>query len=235
MPTTPLTLCYHAVSDTWNRALAVPQARLLRQLRLFRALGFEGCGAADAIERRGRLLHVTFDDAFASIVPTLHELHRRGIPHSVYVCTRLADQGGAPLAIPELADEPPEELRTAGWDELRDLAERGTELYAHTVTHPHLTRLGDAELAAELQGSRERLEEELGKPCPLLAYPFGEHDARVRAAARRAGYVGAFALGRSGNADDPFAAPRVGIYRKDTLVRATAKTTTAIRRRFYSG
>ncbi len=231
----PLTLCYHAVSETWERALAVPQARLLRQLRLFRALGFRSCGAAHAVEGRGRLLHVTFDDAFASIIPTLHELQRRGIGHSVYVCTALADAGGAPLDIPELANEPANELRTAGWDELRDLSARGTELYAHTVSHPHLTKLGDAELAAELRDSRERLEEELRRPCPLLAYPFGEHDARVRAAADRAGYDAAFALGRSGLAGDRYATPRVGIYRKDTLARAIAKTTTPIRHRFYSG
>jgi peptidoglycan/xylan/chitin deacetylase (PgdA/CDA1 family) len=204
-------------------------------VRLFRALGFRPCNAADAVAGRGRLLHLTFDDAFTSILPTLHELHRRGVRHSVYVCTQLADDGGAPLTIRELEREPEQELRTLTWDELRGLAELGTELYSHTASHPHLPELGDAELAAELRTSRERLEDELGRSCPLLAYPFGEHDARVRDAAKAAGYTAAFALGRSGDASDPFAVPRVGIYREDQLPRVIAKTTALVRRRFYSG
>lgn len=213
----------------------MPQKRLLRQVRLFRRLGFRPCTATEAIEGRGRLLHVTFDDAFASIVPTLYQLHREGIRHSVYVCTGLADRGGAPLAIAELADEPAEELRTIAWDELRELASCGTEVYGHTVTHPHLSEIDDRSLLDELRTSRERLQDALNRPCTLLAYPFGEHDARVRDAARRAGYGAAFALGRSGKADDRFAVPRVGIFRGDSLIRASVKSTRYARSRFYSG
>jgi peptidoglycan/xylan/chitin deacetylase (PgdA/CDA1 family) len=235
MSYSPLTLCYHAVSEAWQRSLAIPQERLLRQMRLFRRLGFRPCTAIQAIEGRGRLLHVTFDDAFASIVPTLYQLHRAGVHHSVYVCTGFADRGGAPLAIAELAEEPTDELRTLTWDELRELASRGTEVYAHTVTHPHLSEIDDYSLLDELRTSRERLEDALNRPCALLAYPFGEHDARVRRAARQAGYDAAFALGRSGKAGDRFAVPRVGIFRGDSFIRASVKSTRYARSRFYSG
>jgi peptidoglycan/xylan/chitin deacetylase (PgdA/CDA1 family) len=231
--TAALTLCYHAVSDTWERALALPEARLLRQVRVLKRAGFRSCTAAEAAFGHGRRFHVTFDDAFARIGNTLSRLLDLGVHHSVYVCTTLADRGGAPLVIPELAQEPRYELATLGWDELRALASAGTEIYSHTASHPHLPLLSDAELRFELGSSRERLVDEMGRPCPFLAYPFGEHDARVRAAAQAAGYEAAFALGRSGIMEDRFALPRVGIYRKDTLPRVLAKATPLVRRRFY--
>jgi peptidoglycan/xylan/chitin deacetylase (PgdA/CDA1 family) len=235
MSQTPLTICYHAVSETWRRPLALPQARLLDQVRLFRRLGFRSSSAHEAVSGRGRLLHVTFDDAYAGILPTLRELNREGIRHSVFVCSGLADDGGAMLQIRELREEPEHELRTLAWDELRGIAAEGTEVYSHTVSHPHLATLGDAELATELLESRQRLEDELGRPCPFLAYPFGEHNPRVRDAARNAGYAAAFALGRTGRSGDAFAVPRVGIYHRDTLPRAFAKSTQLVRRQFYSG
>ena len=115
------------------------------------------------------------------------------------------------------------------WDELRDLVARGFEIGSHTVSHPHLPQLSDAELDTELLYSRLCCEDELGVPCRYLAYPYGEHDERVRAAARRAGYTAAFALHEPGPQDDPFALPRVDLYRGDSRVTATVKTSSARR------
>ena len=110
------------------------------------------------------------------------------------------------------------------WDSLTDLADHGIEIGSHTKTHPHLTSLSDRELDAELRASRERLEDVLGIPCRFLAYPYGEHDGRVRAAARASGYDGAFALPGRDKPRDVFALPRVGVWRHTGLVRAALKT-----------
>jgi peptidoglycan/xylan/chitin deacetylase (PgdA/CDA1 family) len=98
---------------------------------------------------------------------------------------------------------------------------------SHTVTHAHLTRVTDGELARELKESRERLEAELARPCRFLAYPYGEEDDRVRRAARAAGYEAAFGLS-SDRAPDRYAVPRVGIWRKDGLARVTLKAVPAV-------
>jgi peptidoglycan/xylan/chitin deacetylase (PgdA/CDA1 family) len=172
-----------------------------------------------------RALHATFDDAYVSVREGVTVLERLGVPASVYVCTDYAETG-APLAVPELAAaarDRPGELATLAWPELRELAERGVEIGSHTCSHAHLTRLGDAALARELTASRARLEDELGRPCALLAYPYGEQDARVRAAARAAGYRLAFALPGRARPLDPLALPRVGVYRGDTPLRVAAK------------
>jgi len=58
-----------------------------------------------------------------------------------------------------------------------------------------MTKLDDASLRLETLDSRQDLEA-LGLPSPrFLAYPYGEHDSRVRRAA--ASYLGAFTV-RSG-------------------------------------
>jgi peptidoglycan/xylan/chitin deacetylase (PgdA/CDA1 family) len=81
------------------------------------------------------------------------------------------------------------------------------------VSHPHLPRLDDAGLRLELEESKARIEDELGRPCRFLAYPFGDDDARVHEAAEAAGYEAAFALPGPDDRVDRFAVPRVGMYR----------------------
>jgi peptidoglycan/xylan/chitin deacetylase (PgdA/CDA1 family) len=222
----PLVLCYHAVSDAWPDRLAVPAAALERQVSSLLARGLAPLSAAGVAEGRPGF-HVTFDDAYRSVERALPALERLHVPATVFACSGYADAGGAPLAIPELAGEAaahPDELATLDWDGLRSLAGRGVEVGSHTVGHPHLTSLSDEELARELADSKRRLEEELGRPCSYLAYPYGDEDARVQAAARAAGYEAAFALPGRAAAAHRHAIPRVGIYRRDTALRFRAKT-----------
>jgi peptidoglycan/xylan/chitin deacetylase (PgdA/CDA1 family) len=81
-------------------------------------------------------------------------------------------------------------------DELRDLASRpGVEIGAHTFSHPSLALLPAVEQERELAGARARLEELLGRPVTLLAYPFGKPgdvSEETEDLARRAGYRAAF-------------------------------------------
>lgn len=120
-------------------------------------------------------------------------------------------------------------MATMTWAELAALSERGVEVGSHTLTHPHLPRLSDEELRRELVESRERLQDKLGRSCRYLAYPFGDDDERVHRAAERAGYEAAFALRATADPFDRYAIPRVDIYRKDTLLHTTLKTSLARR------
>jgi peptidoglycan/xylan/chitin deacetylase (PgdA/CDA1 family) len=197
----PLVLCYHAVSPTWEHRLSIHPDLLLRQVRVL---------------SRFRQVHVTFDDAFRSAATVFPDLQRLGVSIQIFVCTRYA-LVGAPLTIPELAGDDPEQLATMDWDELREQAARGIAIGSHAVSHPHLTTLSEVELRRELNESREEIEDRLGRPCDDLAYPYGEHDERVRAAARAAGYRRAYAL--RGSRSDAYAAPRLDLYRRHTVPR----------------
>ena len=195
-------LCHHAVSPTWEHRLCLSPELLLRQVRAL---------------ARVRPVRATFDDAFRSAATVFPALRSLGVPTQIFVCSGYA-RDGAPLTIPELAGDDPDELATMTWDELRAHAADGVAIGSHGISHAHLTRLSDDDLRRELVDSRQAIEDELGASCTELAYPYGEHDERVRAAVRRAGYERAFALWRRSR--DPYAAPRLDLYRRHTPVRA---------------
>lgn len=234
MPTRfqPLVLCYHAVSDSWPHLLAVTPRAFERQLQSIRFRGYRSVTAAEVVPGRGKIFHVTFDDAFKSVMNAVPTLERLGVRATIFACASLAD-GGRPLAVPELAGEAaahPDELATMDWGELRALAERNFEIGSHTLTHPHLTELTDAELERELHESRARIEAELARPCRFVAYPYGDDDERVHRAARAAGYEAAFAAPGRLVPPSVFALPRVGIWNHDRLPRVTLKTARLARR-----
>ncbi len=61
------------------------------------------------------------------------------------------------------------------WDELRALASHPlATIGAHTLTHPRLAPLPEDAALAEMSGSRERLEQGLGRPCRHFAFPYGD-------------------------------------------------------------
>jgi peptidoglycan/xylan/chitin deacetylase (PgdA/CDA1 family) len=227
-----LFLCYHAVSETWEHPLSVGLRNLEVLVRSLIRRGYRPAGVEEGLRRGGRLLHVTFDDAYRSVLTALPTLRALGVPVTVFACPGYADQGSVPY-MPELTDEVTahgELLVTMDWDELRELASHGVTIGSHTVTHPHLPELSDGELRRELGASRERVETELGARCRYLAYPYGEENARVRAVAREVGYEAAFTLDNWARPMDPYAVPRLVINRGDTLVRATLKTWAPARR-----
>jgi len=95
-------------------------------------------------------------------------------------------------------------------EDVRALARAGHEIGSHGTGHSVHTTLADEELRHELEHSRSVLQEWIGAAPTGLAYPNGDHDERVRAAVRAAGYAWACTT-RSGlhrPGDDPMRIPR---------------------------
>ena len=211
-----LVLCYHAVSDEWSAALSVTPAALRSQLERLLQGGWAPTTFTDAVTSASanRTLAVTFDDAFESVhavaAPILAEL---GVPATVFVPT---DWPGARMRWPGIdhwaATPHAHELQAMTWDDLRALAGDGWEIASHTCSHPHLSRLDDDAIRAELTTSRAVCERELGMPCRSIAYPFGDADERVRTAAAAAGYDAAAGLGATAPARGRYEWPRVGVW-----------------------
>ena len=204
-----LVLGYHAVSDVVASPLTVRRSELRRQLAVLVDRGYVGMTFNRAVleptwERR---LAVTFDDGDRSVLehafPVMSEL---GLPGTVFV--------------PTVAVGAPGQL---GWDELRLLANAGWEIGSHSVTHVCLTGLDDAALDRELRVSRELIEVQLGVPCRSIAYPYGESDERVRAAAGRTGYTAGCTTAGTRRAD-VLGWPRVGIDGRDGAIVTRLKT-----------
>jgi peptidoglycan/xylan/chitin deacetylase (PgdA/CDA1 family) len=74
---------------------------------------------------------------------------------------------------------------------VRKLIAGGWELDAHTLTHPDLTTVSDAELWRQVHGSRVALRRLFHVPVDFFCYPAGRYNARVINAVKRAGFLGA--------------------------------------------
>jgi len=127
---------------------------------------------------------VSFDDGTMGqqiyAAPVLRALHWPG------VLNLKVNALSSPLALPV-------------W-RVRKLLAAGWELDAHSLTHPDLTRLDDAEIWRQVYGSRVDLQQMFHVPVDFFCYPAGKYDARVVNAVELAGYVGAtttkYGLGR---------------------------------------
>jgi peptidoglycan/xylan/chitin deacetylase (PgdA/CDA1 family) len=80
-----------------------------------------------------------------------------------------------------------EDRNEVTWDELRSLANRGYEFASHTVTHPRLAVLDDANLVYELEKSRQDILDHLGfRHTFSVECPYGtENERAVQAALLR--------------------------------------------------
>jgi peptidoglycan/xylan/chitin deacetylase (PgdA/CDA1 family) len=229
-----LVLCYHAVSDTWPAGLAISAAQMGRQLEYLTSRGYRGATFSDAVSAppHPRTLVVTFDDAYSSTLTRGKPvLDRLGLPATIFVPTGFPATR-ALLSWPGidqwLGGPHERELEPLGWPELASLRDGGWEIGSHTMTHPHLTQLDDDALAHELAGSRAACTENLGA-CRSIAYPYGDVDQRVVAAARAAGYEAAAALPARMHRASALRWPRIGVYSIDTPRRFGIKVSPLVR------
>jgi peptidoglycan/xylan/chitin deacetylase (PgdA/CDA1 family) len=236
-----LVLCYHAVSPSWPAPLSVTPEAFERQLKLLVDRGYHGETFREAVSapQTERTMAVTFDDGYLSVLELAKPImDRLGVVGTVFVPTDYPERDG-PMAWPGIdhwVGGPHEaELRPMGWEQLRRLTEEGWEIGSHTCSHPHLTELDNDTLDRELIVSRTECERHIGRPCLTVAYPYGDYDGRVAAAAGRAGYQAACTLPARFHEAQPLEWPRVGVYHTDDGRRFRLKVSPVLRRLRSSG
>jgi len=125
--------------------------------------------------RYARYVVLTFDDAWAdNHAHVLGPLVRHHLPAILYVPSRLL---GAPGYM----------TRT----QLLEMAASGVTIGAHSRTHPDLRACSGKELEQEVRGSKQDLEDLVGKPVTSFAYPTGLLNDQVIAAVAAAGFTSA--------------------------------------------
>jgi len=81
---------------------------------------------------------------------------------------------------PKAEGEPAERHEHVTWEEISALAQRGYEFASHTVTHPRLAALDDANMVYELEKSREEILDHLGfKHTFSVECPYGTENPRA--------------------------------------------------------
>jgi peptidoglycan/xylan/chitin deacetylase (PgdA/CDA1 family) len=74
------------------------------------------------------------------------------------------------VALPAKA---PEKYRPVTWEEVHACETKGMRFGPHSITHPILSQVSDADSAAQIRGSWQRLQEEVSFPVRIFCYPNG--------------------------------------------------------------
>ena len=213
-------IAYHKIgvkfdwSGTWTTL-----AQFDLQMRYLHSQGYTTCALVEAVRgyRPGRVA-LTFDDAYESVyLHAFRIMKRYGFTGTIFVITGYA--GRSNVWDVNLGGRRWDHMT---WEQIKEMREWGFEFGSHTHMHPDLTCSAPDVIRRELGISKEILEERLAAPCRYLSYPFGRANARVKAAAREAGYEAAFGItpARDG---DPMEIGRLGVYVIDLLFDFKAK------------
>jgi len=189
-------LFYHRVADGEPNNWTISPERFKAQITWLRER-FEVISLVEAQRRIGPggncrpAACITFDDGYAenceSAVPWLLE---QGVPFAYFVSTaHVLEQTPFPHDVRR--DRP---LAPNTPAQLREMAEAGVELGAHTRRHVDLGQVtDDAVLHEEIAGAKRELEDVIGGAVRYFAFPYGLHENLTPAAFRaafQAGYWG---------------------------------------------
>jgi peptidoglycan/xylan/chitin deacetylase (PgdA/CDA1 family) len=163
------------------------------------------------------IVSITFDDGYADNHEyALPLLAQHGIHATFFLTAGLLDGDEATLdRFQRLRRLDRGEIRPLDWSQVKEILEEGFEVGAHTYSHPNLARLPGPDLHDELGRSRRVIEDRVGHPISMMAYPFGRPRVHVTpevvSAVRRAGYDLAGAIGTRGvkKTDHPLSVPRI--------------------------
>ena len=221
-------LCYHAVDDAWASRLVVSPGSFEVHCKWLAGnrTTVSAATAAETITRRGSLPRsaaaVTFDDGFASLYDhALPILRRHSIPATVFLVAATLSEGKQVDWVDDAPEAPPPTLTR---EQILEMQDAGISFGSHSYAHADLTQLGETECVHDLKESREFLEDLLGGPVTLLAYPRGRNNERVRRAAGRAGYTYAFSLPEVAEPVTPYSIPRAGVFPGNEAAALRVKT-----------
>ena len=212
-------LMYHVIAPAPPRAsypdLYVGRDDFARQMRWLARHGFHAVTLRQVYDhwRRGATLPrnpvvISFDDGYRSVFRAAFPV-LRSLRWSAVVNLKVGNTRVRSGLLPRLVRS----LIAAGW-----------EIDAHTITHPDLTTLDAVRLRYEVSRSRRWIRRTFRVRADFFCYPSGRHNARVIAAVRAAGYLGAttteYGLARP---SELYTLDRLRINGSDSLARFASK------------
>ncbi len=214
----PVLLYHHVSADGGDMAeLTTAPAEFDRQMGALKTAGFETISPdellaylrGEAVRLPDKPVVITFDDGYEdNYTEAFSILRKYGYRATVFMVGGNIDRKGRLSA-----------------RKLGAMTAAGFTVGAHSMTHPDLTALDAARLAAEVAGSRAKAARATGGEARYFAYPGGFYDVKTVEAAREAGFAGAFTvltgLNRAGY-DDPYLLRRIPVYARTDFARLLA-------------
>jgi peptidoglycan/xylan/chitin deacetylase (PgdA/CDA1 family) len=176
---------YHHISESYAHGspkyMHISPDHFEQQMVFLDQKGFRCLSLADVVTRwqggKPQPEHsfvLTFDDGYADIYKNcLPILKKIGGSATVFVVVKKVEEG---------------ENRFLSWQEIKELAQNNFTIGSHTMTHPRLRNLNSISIERELSDSKKIIEDRLGLPVDLLAYPYGETNELIQDIACKVGY-----------------------------------------------
>ena len=186
-PRTVAIVTYHSLDDSGS-LLSTPPRVFVEQMRILHELGTRVIPLADiphvlsGAAPSDFLVAITFDDGFRSVYENgLPILQRYGFPATVFVVTDYCGQTNSWPSQPRYVEPRP----LLSWAEVKEMCEIGISFGSHTRTHPDLRRIARPDAEEELVTSKRAIEDAIGHPVEMLAYPYGTCDESVKDLAQK--------------------------------------------------
>lgn len=189
-------LVYHNFNPTIPGSMSITPAKFESQIKWIKDNGFTVIPLKDlvsALEGKNIVLPeksvvITADDGWKSVYTYMYPIIRKyNIPVTLFIYPQTISQGANAMT----------------WEQLKELQKTGLfDIQSHTFWHPnfkqekrHLSALSYEKLVhKQLFDSKKVLEEKMGTPITLLAWPFGIYDKYLEQEAAKAGYSMAFTI-----------------------------------------
>jgi peptidoglycan/xylan/chitin deacetylase (PgdA/CDA1 family) len=228
-------LMYHQIDleppkNSPMRGLVVSPATFAWQMAAMRALGYRGMSMADLEpylrgEKTGKVFGITFDDGYENNLRcALPVLQMHGFTSTCYVVADMIGQSNSWDAPGGVRQVPLMDV-----SQLQAWVDGGQEVGSHTLHHPFLPKLSEAEQCDEITRSRTKLEGLVRQQNGVrhFCYPYGQFDPISLKYARLAGYSTATTTVRgrvlTGNGVDMLQLPRVLVSRTTTWMQLWVK------------
>jgi hypothetical protein len=197
-------LAFHDIGDEFNLSISRVNTKSFdRLLRYLAQTGRRGVCLSESSQPN--TVALTFDDGLENFYDLAFPILRRyGFTATVFLVSDYIGQSTA---------WDYHERNHLTWQQIAELAEAGIEFGSHSASHKDLRDLDDEELSYELYGSKEFLEQKLGRPVKYVSFPFGRFNKRVIQFSKKAGFTNGFGLART---DNDFVLKRACVYLYDT-------------------
>ncbi|MDP2573065.1 polysaccharide deacetylase family protein [Vibrio penaeicida] len=199
---------------------------LEKHFQLIKKMGFETVTFED-LKDKGfihrlspgrRFIMLTVDDGFKDnhelLLPLLKKYNFKAVLYAVTGETynRWDVEG---------VETPDRKVELMSREQLKEMSDSGlVEVGGHTLTHPKLSQLDEAQQRHEIKANKEELETLLSKSLTSFAYPYGDHNEDTKRISKELGYDFSVATNSGPHAlhQDPYQIRRIAIFpRTDVL------------------
>jgi peptidoglycan/xylan/chitin deacetylase (PgdA/CDA1 family) len=223
-PGTCVVLYYHIVDIEERQKFARQLDTILRHAKPIRA------DAKKTLPPNTHHVAVTFDDGFVDILENaLPELMKRSIPFTIFFPTGYLGE------YPQWVKNKEYRLYLGpvmNEGQVRDMSKfELVTVGSHCVSHAALSLMDEVSAKKEIQNSKNKLEDIIGRKVNLLSFPHGACTDKCISFARLAGYERVFTIQPSLGITypDEFVTGRVGVSAEDWLLEFRLKMVGAYR------